>query len=60
MSKKDLTAEDSATIAIALSNYSGEVGKLLKKAEKLGLDKAEQFKREFLRVEMIRDKFAKE
>lgn len=53
---KKLTDEEKAIIARALHAHSGELSKLMKKAEKLGIKEAGDLKMYLLEVESLRHK----
>lgn len=55
MARSDLTRDEQATVVEALRVYGGEVGKLMKKAEKLNLKAADDIKRKYLSVVALRD-----
>ena len=60
MAKQDFTKEQLGIVSDALETYGGEVKKLMKKADKLGLPEAETLKQTFLEVEALRDKVSTE
>ena len=54
------TKEELALVGDALEAYKSEIGKVYKKAEKLGLEQAESLKQTFLEVEALRSKIVTE
>ena len=61
INKKEFTNEQMGIIGDALDLYKGEVIKLMKKSDKLGLsEEVETFKKKFLEVEAIRNKVSGE